>query len=53
MSFLLRVVLAVVAGIVTTTVLDHYGVLTAFVNFLLGVAVAVVVYKAIDDPKHV
>lgn len=44
MNIVLRVVLAVIIGCIVTALLDHYSVLNSQINFLLGIAAALLVY---------
>lgn len=44
MSIILKVVLAVVVGLVVTGLLDYFGVLNHSLNVLLGFVAAIVVY---------
>lgn len=44
MNFIVRVILAIVLGVLTTALLDFFGVLNAHINALIGVVVALVFY---------
>lgn len=44
MNLILRILLAVILGVIATALLDHYGVLTTQINFLIGIAVALIIY---------
>lgn len=44
MSLILRIVLAILAGVITTGLLNYFGVLTAQLNSLIGIVVAIVVF---------
>lgn len=48
MHWLLRIVLAIVAGALATGVLDYFNLLNHALNVLIGLVVAIVVYLNLD-----
>lgn len=48
MTLVLRIVLAVLAGAITTGLLNYFGVLTAQLNALIGIVVAIIVFFSWD-----
>lgn len=48
MSLLLRVVVAVLAGVILTALLDYFNVLTPQLNALLGLLLGVLVFWRYD-----
>lgn len=48
MSLVLRIVLAVLAGAIATGLLNYFGVLTAQLNALIGIVVAILVFFSWD-----
>lgn len=48
MSFIVRILLAILLGVLATSLLDWLGVLTHTINVLIGVIVALAFYFGYD-----
>jgi uncharacterized membrane protein YeaQ/YmgE (transglycosylase-associated protein family) len=44
MNFIIRIILAIVVGVLVTSLLDYFGVFNTHINALLGVVAALVFY---------
>lgn len=54
MSTILRIVLAIVIGVLVTGLLDYFGVLTHALNVLLGFVAALLFYFGYPDaPRRI
>lgn len=49
MSLLIRVVIAVIAGVLTDALLNYFGVLTPHINALIGLLVGLLVFFGYDS----